>query len=193
MRREAACAAEPRCLAFSSAGTLRNFTNSTRGVIGTDLFVKHAQPQPETDLPWPLPTNFSRGSVTLCLGRSFHFEVAGAAAEKALSLALKRADARTAGRRSGDCVDASAELRVLTVSIAQVEEDLQFGVDETYNLTVPRSGGEAKLVAATQFGALHGLETFTQLVSLRAAMAPRRSCDILLGTSETLLASLGVA
>ena len=69
-------------------------------------------------------------------------------------------------QRSGGCPGSGSaqELTELRVTVAEVVE-LQLGVDESYSLRVPQHGGVAQLTAPSQFGARHGLETFTQLVS----------------------------
>ncbi len=54
----------------------------------------------------------------------------------------------------------------IKVTIASSDDSLQLGVDESYTLISPdpNSGGWASLAAVTVFGALRGLETFSQLV-----------------------------
>ena len=52
----------------------------------------------------------------------------------------------------------------LTVAVSSLAEDFpQLGDNEGYSLSVSASG-QATLAAPTVFGALHGLETFSQLV-----------------------------
>ena len=152
-------------MAFSTAGVLHNFTNSTRGAIGTDLFVKRTTAQPPIDLPWPLPRKFSRGATTLCLGANFHIRSVGTSAQSSLERAIGRYEALVPGRRSISCPNSSQELTELQVTVID-DVELQLDVNESYSLHVPEHGGIAELTAATQYGARHGLETFTQLVSL---------------------------
>ncbi|KAG2670658.1 hypothetical protein I3760_14G096200 [Carya illinoinensis] len=54
-------------------------------------------------------------------------------------------------------------LRTLSIVISDLRAPLQHGVDESYSLSIPTSG-PAKLTANTAWGAMRGLETFSQLV-----------------------------
>ena len=88
----------------------------------------------------------------------------GPAAQSTLGHVIDRYEAQIPGQRSGDCPSTGHEITELQVSVMDTV-DLQLGVNESYSLHIPQNG-IAELVAATQYGALHGLETFTQLVSL---------------------------
>jgi hexosaminidase len=59
-------------------------------------------------------------------------------------------------------------LTVLNVNVAQASESdqIQYGADESYTISVSQSG--ASLQANTVFGALRGLETFSQLIITNA-------------------------
>ncbi|GAQ79295.1 Beta-N-acetylhexosaminidase [Klebsormidium nitens] len=49
------------------------------------------------------------------------------------------------------------------VSVLSRNEELQFGVDESYEIEVPADGSKAIIRGKTVFGARHGIETFSQL------------------------------
>eukprot|EP00928_Gymnodinium_smaydae_P027173 TRINITY_DN21094_c0_g1_i1.p1 TRINITY_DN21094_c0_g1~~TRINITY_DN21094_c0_g1_i1.p1 ORF type:complete len:548 (+),score=66.06 TRINITY_DN21094_c0_g1_i1:202-1644(+) len=60
--------------------------------------------------------------------------------------------------------NSTGSINGIHVSIRDNNTDLQLGVDESYVLRVPVSG-QATLEASTVFGAYHGLQTFSQLVT----------------------------
>ncbi|CAM0136060.1 unnamed protein product [Umbelopsis sp. WA50703] len=55
-------------------------------------------------------------------------------------------------------------LKSLQIGIKDQSVALDFGIDESYSLTIPQNGGDATLNANTWVGALRGLETFSQLI-----------------------------
>ena len=122
---------------------------------------------------WPLPASLTLSNDSFVpLSTSFKFEAAGVAASSQL---LQRAFARyesllqPSGRDSPPSerlasIDPVAALKV----VVDTEGDsIAFGVNESYSLTWDLSKTLAAvptLHAATVFGALRGLETFSQLV-----------------------------
>ncbi|XP_073007940.1 beta-hexosaminidase 2-like [Typha latifolia] len=52
----------------------------------------------------------------------------------------------------------------LSLSVADFSSPLRHGVDESYSLSISASASSANLSAATPWGAMRGLETFSQLV-----------------------------
>ncbi|PON38300.1 Beta-hexosaminidase [Parasponia andersonii] len=63
---------------------------------------------------------------------------------------------------------ASSLLQALNVVISSTDEQLRYGIDESYSLSIPQPDSPnpavyAYLQAKTVYGALHGLQTFSQL------------------------------
>ncbi|XP_010935505.1 beta-hexosaminidase 2 [Elaeis guineensis] len=60
-------------------------------------------------------------------------------------------------------LSSSPPLHSLALSISDLSSPLQHGVDESYSLSISSSTGLANLTAVTVWGAMRGLETFSQL------------------------------
>ncbi|EOY10640.1 Beta-hexosaminidase 2 [Theobroma cacao] len=60
--------------------------------------------------------------------------------------------------------NSSAPLKTLSINVIDLTAPLQHGVNETYALAVSEVDGTAYLTAATAWGAMRGLETFSQMV-----------------------------
>ncbi|GAB5587375.1 hypothetical protein Unana1_02275 [Umbelopsis nana] len=56
------------------------------------------------------------------------------------------------------------QLKGIKIEIEDTEADLQLGVDESYSLYIPASNGEGLIKAKTQWGAMHAIETLSQLI-----------------------------
>lgn len=52
----------------------------------------------------------------------------------------------------------------IKISVDDLEAELQYGHDESYELTIPDDGTIATLHSKTLFGAYHGLETLSQII-----------------------------
>jgi hypothetical protein len=129
-------------------------------------------PRPTTHaLLWPLPKTYTNGSLALgvdpAAGAGFF---TGAVGSKLLAAAFERYAALTfphatsAGAAAANSASGAPALKSLKVSVASLAEDFpQLETDESYELAIAPTSG-ARLTAKTVFGALRGLETFSQLV-----------------------------
>ena len=118
-------------------------------------------------LLWPLPKHYTNGSaaVRVAAGAGGFFSLAGKPSPL-LAAAFGRYTALTFPHPAASSSEAGdgAALFGLLVSVDSVAEDFpQLGDDESYTLTVG-SKFTATLAAKTVWGALRGLETFSQLV-----------------------------
>ncbi|CAN0837032.1 Beta-hexosaminidase 1 [Linum grandiflorum] len=134
---------------------------------------------------WPLPAEFNSGAQTISVDPDLSLVAAGngrkssilkdsfdrykeiifnhgSSANRRSSLALERFGGRKGKRSDGYDV---AGLKIVVHSASEV---LELGVDESYTLFIGKSDGqsiiwEANIEANTVYGALRGLETFSQL------------------------------
>ncbi|XP_027366620.1 beta-hexosaminidase 1-like [Abrus precatorius] len=142
--------------------------------ISQALGVRTSQ-QPLKSLPfiWPLPARFSYGNESLSVDPALSLSGNGAASAfvqaafvRYKGIVFKNSDRFGFLRTQRAAFDVSK----LKITVNSNSEELQLGVDESYNLFVSRaevhSGvGEVTIEANTVFGALRGLETFSQLCS----------------------------
>lgn len=151
----------PRCL-----GTMCTTARRAAAVAAALLL---SRPIAGFDIPsqyssvWPLPAALDQGSTTTFLAPGF-FVSCGVVCPAPLPDAVARYTALIlfAGP-PGSLPQASTPL-VPSLRIAVLASaPLALGVDESYNLTVPADGSSATLSAATQWGALRGIESFSQL------------------------------
>lgn len=118
------------------------------------------KPQPKI---WPLPSSFSFGSSPRSVGPSTKFfkcirtpPILETAFQRYLALTFPHGTSSDKQENS---------INELQVSVDSTDESVpQLETDESYTLQVPQSG-PASLHAKTPYGALRGLETFSQLVT----------------------------
>jgi hexosaminidase len=110
----------------------------------------------------PIPSKMVPGNGRLPIVNGFRIENAGIA-DSRLTAAIARAMARLSRQTAIPFIGPAADAAVLRVECASAGNDYPtLGEDETYTLDVTPHG--ATLKSATVAGALHGLETFLQLV-----------------------------
>lgn len=132
---------------------------------------------------WPLPAGYSMGELNVTLSPALTFVTSGAGGRSPLlAAALERYTAlifshprgaearflrrplpprRPWGGAAGP--DPYPLLKRLAIHVASANETLQLETNESYSLLVPADGAPACIRAETVYGALRGLETFSQL------------------------------
>eukprot|EP00911_Craspedida_sp_UC1_P000889 UC1_evm1s677 len=151
-----------------------------------DLYLKKSTPQPPPPPPpppavnfppiWPLPAEYANGTANVTVSGLSSFTFKAGTASPDLTLAFQRyaplffphkTTTATTSSSSFSSAAAGANAGVITgveVNVKDVSGDLQLETNESYVLTVPASGS-ATISAPTVFGAMHGLETLSQLIS----------------------------
>jgi len=110
---------------------------------------------------WPQPAYISRGSSVVGLNpSSLHFNTSSASA--LLKAAFARYQRNIFPFKTSNTIPGVPILSTLTVNIQDPSEDLQLWVNENYTVRVDTS--VAEINAVTVFGALRGLESFSQLI-----------------------------
>ncbi|KAL4556854.1 hypothetical protein LXL04_035019 [Taraxacum kok-saghyz] len=121
---------------------------------------------------WPLPSEFTYGNETLVVDPSLSLSLFGNGGNSAIvreaferyrTIIFKHVGSSKFGMR-----DLGYDITKLTVIVHSDNEELQLGVDESYTLLVAKNNGlsvigEVTVEANTVYGALRGLETFSQL------------------------------
>lgn len=121
---------------------------------------------------WPMPVSLSHGGSSLYLSKEFELITKGSKYTDSSGI-LKEAFSRLLDVvEAAHVIDTHSKyynpkylLKGLNVIIFSPTDELQFGVDESYKLSIPSSGIPlyALIEAGTVYGALHGLQTFSQL------------------------------
>lgn len=125
---------------------------------------------------WPLPQKVENGAQTLDVDPSLVFVSTGHRSPillKAYSryLGLIFSPKQHYSVQSGDCEAAVASVSQVTVKVTSSDETLHYGTDESYSMTIT-STGNASITATTVYGAMYGLETFSQLVVDQSSFSP---------------------
>ncbi|XP_061997768.1 beta-hexosaminidase 1 [Rosa rugosa] len=145
-------------------------------VFSTALCFSQAKVKGPVTYLWPLPAEFTSGNHTLTVDPALSLVVGGNGGK---SVILKEGFDRykaiifknSNGVSGIDRMKAKGEsydISKVRVVVQSASEDLNLGVDESYTLFVLKKDGkaivgEATIEANTVYGALRGLETFSQL------------------------------
>ncbi|XP_078429452.1 beta-hexosaminidase 1 [Wolffia australiana] len=139
-----------------------------RTVPASELSLKLDESLP---LLWPQPMEFRHGNETLSVDPKLEFRVVGAGSNSSiLAEALERYRGIVFRHRTKSSPRPTFDLGRLTIVVSSDSEELQLGVDESYTLFVAGRNplsivAEATIEANTIYGAIRGLETFSQLCS----------------------------
>lgn len=119
---------------------------------------------------WPLPQKWERGNATLKLSNNLHFNYHGHS--DILQSAVKRYENLIYLKDDYPMIPYNwsttnehiqSSLSSIDIDIQNSSEELDMDTDESYNLTISTSG-QATIKAPTVYGALHAIETFSQIV-----------------------------
>ena len=119
------------------------------------------------DVPniWPLPKEYKNGDGVISVDVSrFRFHTTQTSNE--LMEAFQRYYELMFDRRSAPVE--GKNIWNVEVEVEEGKTELQLGVDESYTLVIPDDGSDVVISAKNVFGAMHGMETFSQLVEFDA-------------------------
>ncbi len=122
-----------------------------------------AQSQPQLNL-MPVPANVQQGSGQLAITQDFSVSVSGTH-EASLDNGVRRFTTQLSKQTGIPFRPKQGTAATLDIHVDHGREAIQkLGEDESYELSISDSG--AKLTAPAPLGALHGLQTFLQLVAI---------------------------
>lgn len=124
---------------------------------------------PTAELPWPLPAHARTGDQSVAIATEFQFECNTKCAACASSI-TKSAFSRYTARLTKDIdvggVPGVPQLKTMSVCIKSTSETLGQATNESYTLRLFADATASTLSAQTVFGAMRGMETLAQLISL---------------------------
>ncbi|XP_057436360.1 beta-hexosaminidase 1 [Lotus japonicus] len=170
----------PRCLSSPLFLFFCAFLVS-EAAAGSTLKLKPT-PNPSDSLTylWPLPSEFTSGDESLSVDPALTLSVAGngggstivrAAFDRYRGIIFKHTGSGFGFvRKLRERLVSPYDVSRLNITVHSDNEELQLGVDESYTLLVSKAKedsvtGEVTIEANTVYGALRGLETFSQLCS----------------------------
>ncbi|KQJ99672.1 beta-hexosaminidase 3 [Brachypodium distachyon] len=118
---------------------------------------------------WPMPASVSSGDKALYVAKDLKMSAVGSKYADGKTILVEAFQRIVSVIQMDHAIVGSYDrLPVLTgvnVVVHSPDDELKFGVDESYNLSIPATGSPmyAQIEAQTVFGALHALETISQL------------------------------
>jgi len=140
---------------------MRNFILTSIVLILSSFVLSQSQPQLNL---MPMPASVQQGSGAMPIVPSFSVSITGVH-DPALAAGVQRFAAQLSRQTGIPFWPKAGSAATLTVHADKALETVEkLGEDESYQLSVADSG--AQLTAPTTLGALHGLQTFLQLVMM---------------------------
>lgn len=121
---------------------------------------------------WPMPMSVSYGKHSLYLSKDFGLVTEGSkypdGSGTLKDAFLRVRDVITNGHVLDGSLPSSGVIAGLHVVVLSANDTLNYGIDESYKLLVPATGSPiyAYIEAQTVYGALHAMQTFSQLCSV---------------------------
>ncbi|XP_073000288.1 beta-hexosaminidase 3 [Typha latifolia] len=118
---------------------------------------------------WPMPKAVRRGSQTLYVSKDFRLSMEGSKYSDGSGMLKEAFERMVSLVEAANTIDGNLPrygvLAGLNIVINSPDDELNFGIDESYKLSVPASGNTiyGQIEAQTVFGAFHALQTFSQL------------------------------
>ena len=115
-----------------------------------------------TDMPyiWPLPKDYSYGEKTVTVDAQ-HFRFITSKQSNELIEAFHRYMDVIFYKKSALVEEG---VRSARIEVEEGKVELQLDTDESYTLVIPDDGSEITIKANNPFGAMHGIETLSQLI-----------------------------
>ena len=161
------CDETPGCIGFNSNGWLKNGSTSL-APYPVDLYLLQPTPSPSEPLPlWPMPINVSVGTIPLIVSSSLTFSTTSPCIELTSAFSRLTLDVFSHGVFDGNEISTRMNAGIVTnlvIKVTNITVKLDLGIDESYNLQIPSDGSDIILSSNTIFGALHGLQTLSQLI-----------------------------
>eukprot|EP01119_Soliformovum_irregulare_P025257 TRINITY_DN930_c0_g1_i1.p1 TRINITY_DN930_c0_g1~~TRINITY_DN930_c0_g1_i1.p1 ORF type:complete len:590 (-),score=153.11 TRINITY_DN930_c0_g1_i1:24-1793(-) len=150
------CDADPNCKGFNTDGWLKKDVSNLVASQLVSIWAKETGPAP-APLPmiWPEPQMAQHGSSSVRVSSSLD-----------CMITIDSPILKGACSRYRDLIftqeDAKGDIVKLLIKVSNASDRLDIDTDESYSLTI--SENSAEISSKTIYGAMHALETFSQLV-----------------------------